>query len=207
MPQYYGLDLSSMCSLYSSAQILTGVFRDWLSRHFADPGNIEVPDLRHLVWRNEARQNILIESVWRWDPTKTGHRPAILIKRNAYQNRRMGIGDKRQGPPADSLGNVHYETFWEGSHTLFCIGGNGAQAELLATEVQRELHEYGPLVAAELGLYRFAVTEVGAAQKLEESTENLVVPVTAGYVFAERWIIRQQAPRLKRVSVSYILEQ
>jgi len=199
------ITLSSICSLYSAAQTLTGCFRDELTRHFAAEDLIENPDLRHLVWRDGERTNILIESVWRWNPATTGKRPAVLIKRNAYTNHRVGIGDKRQGPASDKFGFTHFETFWIGSHSLFCIGGTGSQADLLATEVSRQIHEFGQQISKELGLYRFAVLEVGAVAKLEESTENFVVPVNVGYAFSERWSLRQQAPRLKRVSLNVLL--
>ena len=107
---------------------------------------------------------------------------------------------------ADKEGNDHYVTFWKGSHTLFCIGGTGAQAEILATEVQRELTEFGPELVRTLGLMRFQVTEIGAVGELEEAQENFVVPVTVGYAYEERWITRIQGPRLNTVSLSLIKE-
>lgn len=111
-----------------------------------------------------------------------------------------------QGNPADRQGNPHYATYWIGSHTLFCIGGSGAQAELLATEVQREMTEFGPVIHKVMGLHRFQAAEVGEIGELEESTENFVVPVTVAYAFEQRWILLQQAPRLSAISLSMILE-
>jgi hypothetical protein len=204
--QFVGTDLSSLCSLLNRPLILTGVFRDILARHFADAGYIEEPDLKHLIWKSGEDTNILIESIHRWRPELTEHRPAVIIKRNAYQNVRKGIGDMRQGPPADGQGHPHYVTFWTGSHTLFCIGGTGAQAELLGTEVQRELTEFGPEIARALGLTRFNVTQVGAVAELEEAQENFTVPVTVGYTYEERWRLRKQAPLLHSVSLSMIFE-
>jgi hypothetical protein len=109
-------------------------------------------------------------------------------------------------PPADQLGNRHFSTFWVGSHTLFCIGGTGAQAETLATEVRRDLTEFGPAILKTFCLLRFQVVEVGAISELEESTENFVVPVTVGYAFQENWQLLQQAPTLKRISLSLLTE-
>ena len=203
--QFTGTAVSSLCHVLARPIVLTGMFRDILVRHF-QPDNVEEPALRHLVWRKDLTTNILIESIHRWRPQLTEARPAVIIKRNAYSNRRVGIGDRMQGNPADRRGNPHQATYWVGSHTLFCIGGSGAQAELLATEVQREFTEFGMPIQRSMGLHRFQVMEVGEIGELEESTENFVVPVTIGYVYEQRWIVLQQAPRLSSVSLSMILE-
>ena len=50
------------------------------------------------------------------------------------------------------------------------------------------------------------VIEVGAIAELEESTENFVVPVNVGYAFQEQWMIRKQAPVLKTLSMSMLLD-
>lgn len=206
-PLYFGTKISSICSLLPRPLVMTGYFRDILIRHFSTPGHIEHTELKHLIWSNTFGQSrILIESVHRWLPQYTEQRPAVIIKRNAYQNRRVGIGDRHQGPPADRRGDPHYSTMWIGSHTLFCIGGTGAQAELLATEVQREMTEFAPCYLRDMKLHRFQVVEVGAVGELEEATENFVVPVTVGYAFMQNWTIVQQAPTLNHVSLSLILE-
>lgn len=206
-PQFIGTIGSAVCSLMARPLIMTGLFRDILLRHFAAASHIEHPDLRHLIWnRTLGESNILIESVHRWRPHLTEQRPACLIKRNSYRNQKVGIGDRRQGPPADIYGNAHYVTFWVGSHTIFCVGGTGAQAELLGTEVQRELTEFGPLIRRTMQLHRFQVVEVGEIGELEEATENFVVPVTAGYAYEERWVLEQQAPTLHSISLSLVLE-
>jgi hypothetical protein len=185
---------------------MTGLFRDILARHFYSASTIEEPDLRHMIWREDESTSILIESVHRWRPETTEHRPGVLIKRNAYQNQRRGIGDRRQGAPADQYGDDHFVTFWVGSHTLFCVGGSGAQAELLGTEVQREITQFGPAVREVTGLLRLQVTQVGAVAELEEAQENWVVPVTVGYAYEERWKVSPRALKLSRVSLSLLTD-
>lgn len=206
MTQYIGPHLSAVAELLDYPILLTGFFRDHFARHFASQATVEQNSLQHLIWQNNERTRIICESIHRWEPKTTGLRPAILIKRNSFKNRRAGIGDKVQANPTDLSGNVSYLTFWVGSHTLFCLGGTGAQAEALATEVRRELAEFGPAILQTFCLHRFQVVEVGAISELEESTENFVVPVTVGWAFQERWQLLQQAPRLKRISLSYLLD-
>jgi hypothetical protein len=206
MPEYKGPHLSSVVQLIDYPILLTGFFRDHFARHFASAATVEVSALQHLIWKDNERTTILIESLHRWEPRTTGLRPAILIKRNAFKNRREGIGDRKQLPAIDITGNPHFLTFWVGSHTLFCIGGTGAQAESLATEVRRDLVEFGPAIKNSFKLLRFQAVEVGAISELEEATENFVVPVTVGWAFEESWQLMQQAPRLKRISLSSLLD-
>lgn len=206
MTQYIGPHLSSVAQLLDYPILLTGFFRDHFARHFAAETTVEQQSLQHLIWKDNERTRIIIESIHRWEPRTTGLRPAILIKRNSYKNRRAGSGDRKQAPSADRQGNQSFLTIWVGSHTLFCLGGTGAQAEALATEVRRELTEFGPQILRTFCLLRFQVVEVGAISELEESTENFVVPVTVGWACEESWHLLQQAPRLRRISLSYLLD-
>jgi hypothetical protein len=204
MAQFTGTDVSSLCSLLPRPILMTGLFRDLLIRHFSSASNIEDSQLRNLLWKNADDTGILVESVHRWRPDLTEKRPAVIIKRNAYQNERKGIGDIRQGPPVDREGFAHYATFWTGSHTLFCIGGSGAQAEILGAEVQRYLTEFSPVILTSLDLKRFQVLQIGAVAEIEEAQENFAVPITVGYTFEQRWILRPQVPLL--TTISKILE-
>lgn len=204
--QAYWTHFSHLCSLQPRPLLLTGTFRDILIRHFSQAEYIETPELQRLIWEAGELTDILVESIHRWVPELTEARPAVIIKRNAYANQRLGIGDRHLGPSTDKWGDAHYTTFWAGSHTLFCIGGSGAQAELLATEVQRELTQFGPVIQHTLGLHRYQLMEVGPISELEEATENFVVPVTVGYAFAENWLIRKQAPVLRSVGLTTLLD-
>jgi hypothetical protein len=204
-PAFVGTPFSAFCSMLGRPQLMTGLFVDILQRHFTDDANIEEPDLRQLIWQPDERTHILIETAYRWRPELTQKRPAVIVKRNAYANVRMGIGDRRLGPSVDEVGDPHYVTYWSGSHTLFCLGSSGAIAELLAAEVQRELTEFGPIIRQVLGLFRVQVMQIGAVSILEEAQENFVVPVTVGYAYEERWAIREQAPRLANVSLSLLI--
>lgn len=198
---------SAICSLLPQDYIITGYLRNILIQHFYSQWTIEEPDLRQLIWRDRDSTDILIESHLAWTPQMTQRRPGIIIKRNDCDYQPIGIGgDVRQGPAADILGFEHFVRLWVGSHTLFCISNNGPQAELLATEVKRELSGFANEIGRNIDLKRFRVLKVGTAGKLEEATEHFVVPVTVGYAYEERTIVRMQAPTLHAVSLSMLLE-
>lgn len=183
--------------------MITGLVRNLLINHFSTPLQIEEPDLRHLVWREDERTGILIESIHRWRGTLVEKRPAVIIKLNARQNVRLGIQDSAG---ADEQGNRKYQTFWVGSHTLFCIHGSGASAEILATEVQRELTQWHPVIVESLGLYQWQVTEVGAIAEVEEAKESFVIPVTVAWNYTEMWTVSPEALKLRSVPLTILLD-
>lgn len=183
--------------------MLTGMVRDILIRHFTAPSNIEEPDLRHLVWRADERTGILIESIHRWRGELVEKRPAVIVKRNAYQNLRLALGD-RSGLTED--GHYEYSTFWVGSHTVFCLHGSGASVEVLASEVQRELTEFAPVIIQYLGLLKWAVTEVGEISEIEEAKETYVVPITVGWAYEEEWRVELESLKLRKIPLSVLLD-
>jgi hypothetical protein len=183
--------------------MLTGLCRDLLTRHFGTTDNIESTDLRRYVWERGERTGILIESIYRWRGTLVEKRPAVVIKPNAMQNVRFGIGDQLG---TDGRGMRQYSTGWVGSHTLFCLHGSGAGAEVLAAEVQRELTEYGPVLQEYLGLLRFLVTEVGAVAELEEAKESFAVPVSVAWCYMESWALELESPKLRKVPLSVLVD-
>ncbi len=194
--------ISNLCAKGWRPLMLTGLLRDLLTRHF-QAKLVEDTDLRGLIWRPDEKTDILIESIHRWRGELTEKRPAILLKRNTYQNQRFGIAD-RVG--ADERGMIRYSTFWVGSHTVFCIHGTGAGVEILATEVQRELTEFADEVRQALGLKKWSVTEVGAIAEVEEARESFVVPITVGWAYEQTWTLERESPKLRRITLSTLLD-
>lgn len=210
VPQNYSTIFSNLCSLGMAPYLLNGVLVDLMRRHFVDTETtvqpyIEHPDLRQLLWRGQDTTSILIEALLKWEPQTTGLRPAIIVGRNDYQNFKVGIGNRLLGNSQDKQAFEHYSTFWVGSHTLFCLGGDGAQADLLANEVQRELTQFARPIALTLGLHRFAPFRLGKPILLEESNQHVAVPVTVGVAYEEKWMLRVDALPLKAISLSALI--
>lgn len=183
--------------------MITGLLRDWMIRHFCGNNNVEDADLRDLVWREDERTGILIESLHRWRGDLVEKRPAIIVKCNARQNNRVGIGDYAG---STAQGDELFETFWIGSHTLFCIHGSGASVEILATEVQRELTQFSSKIRQYLGLNHWQVTEVGEVAEVEEARESFVIPVNVGWTYSERWRLSKEALYVRKIPLSILLD-
>jgi hypothetical protein len=174
--------------------LTTGILIQWMRQHFTNPANIENPMLREALWTADiATTGIVIDSVFKWNPAQTEMRPGIFVKRNPWKILRYGIDDRKMvgvnnGCCVSTNTRIH-NTMCQGSHTLFCITGESAEAELLAAEVYRELMEFGPVARAVFNFLRFTVTDVGEPSILEEATEIFVVPVVVSYGAQDVWTV------------------
>lgn len=200
-PQLDVTQYNSICSVGWRPHLLTGFLLEWLRHHFSDAGQIEDVDLVNTLWKADNTTNILIESITHWKPELTEKRLAVIAKRNDISNRRLGIDDRMMGlvGPKNS---VAYATYFEGAHTLFCIGKQGTEVEKLAAEVYRELAEFGPTVRQVLNLHKFMVQSIGAIFKIEEAKDSFAIPVNVMYAFEEAWSITPRAPILKRIDLA-----
>jgi hypothetical protein len=196
--------------------VLTGAFGNILRDHFADVNRIEADSLKDNVWVRQLTDTtegaigtgILIEPIFRWDPQSLGKRPAIYVKRNGQQIERYGINDGMQvGLGRDADGNLkinegeRHTVGVLGSHTLFCIGRTGAETEILAGEVFREIQHFAPVLRQDLKLHKLAVTEVTEIQQLEEYDQHFIAAVVVGWAYMEVWRLVPQAPWLKGFAV------
>lgn len=182
------------CGYGDNPLTITEVLVTWLRSHFSDARRFDndKPNeaIVNFVWKPGKDTGIIIESASRWVPTATEHRPALIVKRNAWKRLKLGIGDRRLGD-GDTESLVPYETAWDGSHTIFCITNNGPDTELLAVEVFKELVEFSQIVRSLLNLRYLSVQEVGELSLLEEARENFVVPITISYGYNSVWTVKK----------------
>lgn len=204
------IDVSYLCENGWQPLLITGFLRDLLARQWADPNNIITPEFKQYVWSEAASSGILIESVHRYRADVIEKRPAIMIKRNSFRNMPTGFSGQIFGGGFAAYENEkgaisRYTTLFTGSHTLFCIHSTGASTEILATEVMAHLVACTHPIRLHLGLRQFSVTDVGAIQELEESSENYVVPITVGWGYEHTWELKDGSLPLQGVSMTDIL--
>ncbi len=191
--------------------LITGFLRDMLARYWSDPTNIVAPENKQYVWSEGKDSGILIESVYRYRADLVEKRPAIMIKRNSFRNVQTGFNGEILGGGMAAYENEkgaisRHSTLFAGSHTLFCIHGTGASTEILANEVMGHLMTALLPIRRHLGLRQFSVTEVGAIQELEESSENYVIPITVGWGYEFTWELKLESLPLQAVSLTSLLE-
>lgn len=215
---------SSICTTQHPANVLTGIFLQILRHHFSDPARLQYngenefadPDhtipkqeLEGYVWLPDKTQTrIQIQSVWEVNTEDIQRRPGIYVKRNQLQPRKLSIGHGfSTGAVKDKEGNLlrvegHlYSILVLGSHTIFCVGQAGAEAELLGQEVFELMLQFGPHLRDELKFQSFETVECGEVSMLEEAKTHFAVPIVVGYAFARTWRIEKVAPWLKNVVI------
>jgi hypothetical protein len=205
--------------------VVQGYLRRFLIWKFSDESRIQTPELKGFIWTPDTTTNsstgatttnetiqskILIEPVWKYAPNTARQRPAIVVKRNTINTKRLSIGDQlhaSQNLLGDVDPNQHgilsdIETMFmiEGSCSLICLGNNGATVEALAYEVFNALLTYVPLFLDEMRLHDFQVQALAGIGKLEEDKEVFGIPVNVTYAYTMGKILRSEAPLLKGFS-------
>jgi len=207
-PYNVDAEISGLCNTGLHASILTGVILRLMTGHFADAEHISDPELTRFIWdADPSESKILIVPVWQWATPGSQQRPAIVVKRNALRVQQLGLSDGEavlSGPDLDSVpanATANCQVGMIGSHTVFAIATLAAQAERLGAEIATRLIQYANAIKSELGFHRCRVAEIGAINKLEESSETFVVPVTVAYKYVNAWTVWSEAPFLKRLVV------
>lgn len=188
-------DMADICPAMPRRLLVSGLLIDWMRMHFGDEDKIESPLLRQATYSSDiADTNIAIDMVSKYRPALSEKRPGVFVKAGPWKVVRHGIDDRKMGnsrAPIQCEFNrtTFYNTFFQGSHTLFCVAGEDAEVEILAAEVYRELMQFGPVVRRLFNFLRFVVSDIGEPALLEESTENFVVPVVVSYGLQDMWAI------------------
>ncbi len=201
-PEFRVSNLSALCSYGQTPLVMTGSLRQVLIQHFSDVRNILNSTLRERltregVWSEGANTGIVIESLHRWTPALTESRPGLIIKEGIWQWQRMGIGDQK-GEDYRS-GKRFFGGYWQGSHTVFALANEGAEAQILAVEAMKCFLWYEEELTSQLELQRFVPVSIGEVSALKEAREHYVVPIVVAYVVPEFWFIQPDAPRVKRI--------
>jgi len=135
----------------------------------------------------EAKNQILIEEVFSWTPDTAGQRPAILVRGNKWQDRRLSIGGHKVHGATPLSGEETYHKHIQGSHTIFVIGRTSAQTELLAREVYLYLNSFSSIIVDETCFSRWDAPVLEAVQELEEYEEHFVIPINLIYELSYTW--------------------
>lgn len=201
-PQLRFDTLSALCSYGQSPLVMEGALRQVLIQHFSSVENILNATIRRKlsrdgVWSPGTDTGICIESLHRWRPELTESRPGLVLKSGAWNWQRMGIGDKVHEDW--KTGRQTFTGFWSGSHTVFALCNEPAEALSLAIEAMKCFLWFESEITRQLELQRFIPVSIGEVAALEESTEHYVVPITVAYVAPEAWHLDPDAPRTKRI--------
>jgi hypothetical protein len=162
-----------------------------MTQKFANTNNIVQKGLKDKLWTDSEQTKIAILPLTAWEPTFTERRPGLIIKRQELKHVRLGINNQLMGgmTSPSGYGTQVHSTSIQGSHTVFCIAGESGEAEQLGAEVAYELLKFAPLMRALLDFIRIEFVGLGEVVKLEEASENFMVPANLAYVFRSEWVV------------------
>lgn len=188
LPTLDGRSFKELCGSTLRPRQFTGLLQLWLTQHFSDPNNIVERGVKNRIWTEDPETSrIQILPVSDWKPNTTEQRPALLLKRQELKFVRYGIDNRLMGGGPQFSSRRYYAGGLQGSHTVFCVAGEGGEAEELGAEVMHELLKFAPVVRSWLNLQRVEFVGIGELAKLEEASENFVVPVNIAYAFLQEW--------------------
>lgn len=187
---------SSVCSTGLLPHILTGTLLQIMQHHFSEPSNIVQEKLKSYVWTPEAQvSRILIEAGYNWSPENIQQRPAVVVKRGQLKTTKMSMGNIFHGAPdLDGYDEEKMIVAFQGSHSLFCVGRTGTEAEELGAEVAYELLEFSQIIRKQFNFMLFELFEIGQVCRLQESNDHFAVPVTVTYAYSHGWTVLRQRP-------------
>jgi hypothetical protein len=193
MPQIISAPFLELCNDRTTPTPLrlTGWMILWLTQKFAKASNIVQRGIQDKIWTDSEQTKIAILPLTAWEPTLTERRPGLIIKRQELKHVRLGIDNRSMGAMLGptGYGTTQHMTTLQGSHTVFCIAGESGEAEQLGAEVGYELLKFAPLMRSLLDFVRIELVGIGELTKLEEASENFMVPVNLAYVFRAEWQI------------------
>jgi hypothetical protein len=202
VPKLDSRPFKRLCCSTMKPRQFTGILQLWLTQHFSDPNNITEEGVKSRIWTPDiATSQIQVLPVSDWRPNTTEQRPALLIKRQELKFVRFGIDNRLMGGGPKYTSKRYYSAGLQGSHTVFCISGEGGEAEELAAEVMNELMKFAPIIREWLNMLRVELVGIGELAKLEEASENFVVPVNIAYAFLQGWeLLSLDDPALVKIT-------
>lgn len=179
--------------------IVTGVLVQICRAIFSDPETIEEPNLKRYLWNPDPKlSRIQIESIYRYKTEDVQERPAVIVKRGNWVIEKLAIGDAYNAPLETGFEENSHIVVGKGTHTMFCLGTTGLEAELVGTEVYQALLGFLAVIRKQFCFAEFRVQQIGEIGRFEESSVHFAVPITVTYKFFIRWKLLRQTPEWAR---------
>lgn len=169
-----------------------------LRDHFRNSDQIIDPRYRDYTWADDDIEGkIVIEASGNWTPTLANKRPAIVVKTNDCNWKRLGFGDRKDGFNYAADGNIDYEALVIGSHSIGVVSTLRAEAGNLAYEVLLFTGQFCEVHRDALGLSQLVPIGVSTAFAIKESPGSHLFVVSLAYSYTLQWRLRTHQPVLQ----------
>jgi hypothetical protein len=193
-----------LCSLAPRPLLITAFLLAALRNHYSNADNIEHELCKTRLFTPTDQSELMIEDATVWQPTKTGLRPVIIVRREAWQSPKQFAFGNAAGADAD--GKPRFYKMWQGSHTVLCGAKEGAETELLLGETSRMLMHYSPVYRPCLKLLMFEVTQVDKLTQMPEANMLYVAPVVVTYGWSEVWSLDGDVPDVTNMTFTEMFD-
>ena len=206
---------------------LTGAMLRLMQYHFADPNNIQNPQLQDLLWTTAEScddeavvdacghptgevipgSNLLIAPHYKREGLSIQQRPAIFIKREPVVTKQANAVNRNQTTPHLTQPGMNYEgdlhqVYISGRHTIICVGASGSAAEAIAEEVYFRMLQYMTPIRNDLNLGSFFVDGISDVREYpDDPKKSFFAAVTVSWSYTYRWRVIQESPIVKRLSI------
>jgi len=147
------------------------------------------PDARHT--------KLIVEPAFRWNAQEVQVRPAVYIKRGAFQYARVSIDDVKSRDATEAT--TEYIMMANAMVTCMCISKVAGEVELLAEEVSEVLIAFKKAIREDFGFKKFEVASINEVGILEESSEHFACPILVTMQFEESWVVKLESLKLQQV--------
>lgn len=177
---------------YWKSHKLTEVLIRWMRHHFGSANRIENGNLKSRLWVAGETTPIIIGSPAEWNPNNANLRPAVLIEAQEQQpGPQNGIDERLMGGGGIEAMELRYVSFWQGSHIVYCLGGQEGEVLALWSEVLRELHQFQSQMRAALDLMSLKVAGSGRRVKIDVGSKSeWMIPIVLSYKYRHEWRVK-----------------
>jgi len=176
-----------------------------LRQFWSNPQNIVEPMLRHCIWRKEEEQSgIRIGSLTEYLPNYTQKRPAIIAKSGKMQKKKVAIADRiHQYAALQGLSPADIKIqFWIGEQTLFCLGENARQTDLLAGQTREYLESLESVIQEAFCCRSWEVTGQDELGILKEANDTFCIPLVIQFEYEVVWSTYVDGPPIRKIKLS-----
>lgn len=107
----------------------------------------------------------------------------------------LGLGNRLHGTPErDGYTEDRQVVGVVGSHTFFCMGTAGLEAEEIAMEVVNCLLGFSQIIREQFCLGKFMVSDIAPVSRVDECQDHFGVPVNVEYMAQWNWKLLRQSP-------------
>jgi hypothetical protein len=181
--------LTNVSDHIRSPEVIQGTLISFLRQFWSNPDNMELPDMRQHVWReDESQSGILIDDIASRVNNFAQKRPAVLLKGGSLERKELLLRSRELRVD-----------IWHGRMTLFCLGANPGQTNHVATTVFTLLNAFKDNIRQALCCHDFSVTGRGELGVLKEANDAFIIPVLIEYEYELAWTVVEEGPGLRKL--------